>query len=82
MDTVCEGGAECACSERTDAHVEHDEQRNVHAHARSRSPESPDAFLVRLRLTMNLEAGVPLFARRVGSVEQKQASKQSSHRSC
>jgi len=39
MDTVCEGGAECACSERTDAHVEHDEQRNVHA--RSRSPESP-----------------------------------------
>jgi hypothetical protein len=32
MDSVCEGGAECACSDRTDAHVEHGERRNVHAH--------------------------------------------------
>jgi hypothetical protein len=32
MDSVCEGGAECACSDRTDANVEHGEQRNVHAH--------------------------------------------------
>jgi hypothetical protein len=23
MDSMCEGGAECACSDRTDAHVEH-----------------------------------------------------------
>ncbi len=32
MDSVCEGGAECACSDRIDAHVEHGERRNVHAH--------------------------------------------------
>ena len=32
MDSVCEGGAVCACSDRTDAHVEHGERRNVHAH--------------------------------------------------
>ena len=32
MDSVCEGGAECACSDRTDAHVEHGERRNVHTH--------------------------------------------------
>jgi len=31
MDSVCEGGAECACSDRTDANVEHGEQRNVRA---------------------------------------------------
>ena len=32
MDSVCEGGAECACSDRTDANVEHGERRNVHTH--------------------------------------------------
>ena len=35
MDSVCEGGAECACSDRTDANVEHGEQRNVHACTRT-----------------------------------------------
>ena len=29
MDSVCEGGAVCACSDRTDAHVEHGERRSA-----------------------------------------------------
>jgi len=56
MDTVCEGGAECACSDRTDAHVEHGERRNVHARTFCVSCCLSCGSLA--RITMNLEAGV------------------------
>ena len=37
MDSVCEGGAVCACSDRTDAHVEHGERATERVVARERA---------------------------------------------
>jgi len=67
---------------RCGAHVEHDEQRNVHARTALRTPVS--LLLPSCAHAAHYEFGSrgSLICRRVGSVEQKQASMQSSHRSC